>query len=559
MTRRFLARIIQALACALLLLVADPAGAQQNLIVRPMKVEAAIPANRTARVSLSVRNSNQTRAETLDIAAVELVQNRKGDWSGFSPGELETRSGDWKQFSNREWIELPFDTLEIEPGAAAEIPLRINIPRDARGTYFSAVTVQTRAPEAPEGPASFTVNFRFLIPIIIEIEGRPVRQRIQVADLDMVFTGDDPAFDGPTTLAMFHIANEGRSFPRIQGQMLIEREFNGRWRQVTRFAVPKQGIAPGVKLALKQDLERRLPSGTYRLRGDLSVDGRRIAPLVKEIQFEGDPSIDALAYDTALTLDPEMVELSVAPGATRTAALTIENPGEDAVDVAIGAITPHPLRGVAIGALRGEDLSAAPWIQVRPAAFTIRPGGRRNVRIMSRVPREGVAHPNYYAALVLTGRYGDGQSAGETRSTIHLMRKEVESTASGVIERLTLAEGEDPSQYVLQTRFTNTGNTHLEPRVNGQLANERGAIVQSARLTGEEDWLLPLEMRDYAGIVDFSNITSGDYTLGVMVEFGEAERARKQIPIRVDIEEGGNKKDGDTSPPVRHITVIHKD
>ena len=81
------------------------------------------------------------------------------------------------------------------------------------------------------------------------------------------------------------IANSGQTFSRVRGDLTVERQNGGRWRVVTRVPVKERGIIPGVTLNLGGDLERRLPSGAYRLRADLFVDGRRVAPMQKTIEF----------------------------------------------------------------------------------------------------------------------------------------------------------------------------------------------------------------------------------------------------------------------------------
>ena len=348
---------------------------------------------------------------------------------------------------------------------------------------------------------------------MVEIEGRPVRQQVAPIDLQMqhLEAGENRAT--PTTTAHIHIANTGRTYSQVQGDLRVERRSREQWRYVTRVPIPERGIMPGARLELGNDLQRRLPSGTYRLRGELHVDGTRVQPLEKIIEFEGDPQIDTLAYDTALGLYPDMVQMEVAAGATRTAMLRIENPGDDPVRVRMGACTPAGLQGVAMGAVIGESLSAAPWTEIRPSEFIIRPSGRRNVRVITRLPRDGVEDANYYADLVLQGSYEDGQSAGETRSMVRLVNQRVESVPSGIIDGFRLAEGDEPSRYVVQARFANVGNIHLKPTAQVQLLTGRGANLLSRRLDGESGPLLPLGMRSFGAELDFSGISEDEYAL----------------------------------------------
>jgi hypothetical protein len=338
----------------------------------------------------------------------------------------------------------------------------------------------------------------------------------------------------PTTTAHLQVTNKGQTFSRVRGKVHVEKQSDDRWRPVTRFDVNELSIIPGVTLELGQDLGRRLPSGTYRLRGELFVDGRRLPPMEKEIAFEGDPNIDALAYDTALILEPAMVEMNVAPGATRTTVVRVENPGTDPVKVQMMSRTPRGLAGVEMGELRGSDLSAEPWTEIRPAEFTIKPGRWQNVRVMSRVPREGVDHPNYYADLVLNGSYVDGQSAGETRSTVHLTNADAPSTKDAMIEQVTLAEGDTPTQFIVQMRVANVGNVHVEPTTRALLLNAQGGLVTNQALSGEEGALLPLGKRTYSATLDFAGVERGYYALRAMASLQVGYDVTKQLVLQVE-------------------------
>lgn len=494
-----------ALAAVVALFYAEPAHAQ-NFMVQPMTMEVAAHPGRSVEVPLGIHNLAGGDIGTVNLRLVELSQGPEGAWRVIEPGSDEDIAG---HSSSLAWSSLSHDQVEIAPLEPTEVMVRLSVPPSARGAYFAGVIVES--PPIEEAPGVM-VRVRFLVPIIIEIDGRPARQQVVLDDVAMTYH-DDPGAK-PTTKASMSVANRGQTFSRVSGGLSIEREdSNGRWRPVTRVDVVDRAIIPGVELDFGGDLERRLPSGTYRLRADLQVDGRPIAALEKEIAFEGDPNIDTLAYDTALVLTPEMVRMDVVPGATRTTALTIENPGDDPVHVRMAVSTPQSLVGVEMGDLKGSALSAEPWTEMRPAEFTLRPGGRQNVRVMSRVPREGVQHANYYADLVLEGAYEDGQSAGETRSTVQLFNAGLEARIDGEVEQLLVSEGDGPSRYIVQMRFANTGTVHLEPTAYVALLNPQGRQVNQVELTAEEGALLPLARRRYSGEMDLSEVEPGYYAL----------------------------------------------
>lgn len=510
------------------ILSAAPASAQ-GFMVEPMRMDISVAAGSAIEVPLSIRNTSGTGPRELELALVELSQHTNGGWSFRQTGSIaETEA----QQSSLAWTSISQDKVQIAPLEPTEIMVRFQPPRNARGAYFAALLVETPAPA--EGTPGVSVRMRFLIPIIIEIQGRPVRQNVQLDDL--VMTYDEADGRTPTTRAHLRLTNAGETFSRVTGDLRIERRTGDRWRPVTRFETRERPIIPGVTLELGQDLERRLPSGEYRLRGELWVDGRRLPPLQREIEFEGDPNVDALAYDTELRLSPEMVQMDVVPGATRTTILRIENPGEDVVTVDLGAITPRGLMGVRLGDLVGADLSAERWTTVHPAQFSLRGGASRNVRVVSAVPPSEGLHANYYADLTLSGTYGDGQSAGTQSSVIHLVNRAAQTVKQGIVETLSLAEAA-PNLFAVQARFINTGNTHAMPLARVIVTSPQGQTVRSATLTGAGGMLLPLGQRVFGGEIDFSDVEAGMYGLRAVIDLEGGDSITLQHVIEVQHED----------------------
>ena len=521
---------------------AAPALAQ-GFMVEPMRIQVSVAAGRDVQVPVSIRNTAMDGPRELELRLAHLDQNAAGGWA-FQ----DVVDGAPAHQSSLEWTSLSATQAQIAPLEPAQVMLRFQPPRNARGAYFAALLIETPAP--PEDAVGLSVRMRFLIPVIIEIEGRPVRQSVQLSDV--VMTYDDADDRAPTTRAHLQITNMGETFSRVTGNLRIERRSGDRWRLVTRFETRERPIIPGVTLELGQDLERRLPSGEYRLRGEVMVDGRRLPPLQQEIEFEGDPNVDALAYDTELRLSPEMVRMDVVPGATRTTILRIENPGEDAVTVNLGAATPRALAGVRMGDVVGVELSAEGWTTVRPAQFTLRGGANQNVRVISTVPAAEGLNANYYADLSLSGRYADGQSAGTQSSVIHLVNRAVETVRHGEIEGLSLAEAE-PNVFAVQARFVNTGNTHVTPLARVTVSNPQGRTVRSASLSGVEGMLLPLEQRVFGGEIDFSGVEPGMYGMRATIDLEDGDNVTLQHAIEVQHEEV--QTDDGTVQQVR-VTVL---
>ncbi|MCY2924078.1 MAG: hypothetical protein NT031_01325, partial [Planctomycetota bacterium] len=340
-----------ALSAMAVLLAASPVFGQ-GFMVKPMKLEVSARPGETVTVPLELRNTAGDVAKPLDLSLLDISQSAQGAWVPVEKGGKAEGAP-----SCLSWIQLSQQSVLVEPAQAATVDVKVAVPANARGVYFAAVVAQTRPPEG----RGIRVVVRFLIPVIVEIQGRPERQMIELQDVLMAPAAKGPGTPGGCVLTA-RIDNEGRTYSRIRGAVKVMMFQNGRWRPVCNAEVKEVGIIPGSKLALPAERNRRLPSGKYKLAAALYVDGRRVKPLEKEVDFEGDPGVTKLAVDTALTLDLPELDVAGAPGASRTAVLKVENASEDEVNVEAESVVPASLRGVAMGELTGDDLSCAEWL-----------------------------------------------------------------------------------------------------------------------------------------------------------------------------------------------------
>jgi hypothetical protein len=516
----------------------------QGFMVKPMRMEAMAAAGQTLDVPFQIRNIAGDGEITVNLRLVELSETVDGGWKLIEPDAGDT-SG---LLSSRTWTHFSANQVKVNPLQPSDITVHVAVPASARGVYFAGIVAET--PPVRQDSSGISVRVRFLVPLIVSIQGRPVRQQVSLTDVLMASKAD-PGTRSTTTGAL-RIVNTGRTFSRVRGSLRVERENKGVWRPVTKIDVTERGIIPGATLELGDNLRRSLPSGTYRLHGELYVDGRRVAPFEREVDFTGAADADEVAYDTALLLSPPFVNMDVVPGASRTTTLKIENPGDTPVNLKLAATIPSSLIGVEMGKVRGDDFSAADWTRITPSEFTIGPGRTQNVRVISTVPTDGVAQPNYYADLTLDGAYSNGQSAGTTHSTIHLVNRAVQPSPDGIIDQLQLAEGGEPLHYVVQMRVANTGNVDVIPTARADILNPQGQSIIGGGLSGDEPPLLPLGKRTYSGELDLSKLAPGTYALHATAVLASGKEVTAQRVLKV--EPGEPDGNGGTTPPV--ITVV---
>jgi hypothetical protein len=518
-------------------ILAGPASAQK-FMVRPMKIEVAIRPGQTVTQTIQLVNQSDERT-ILNLGLIGLSQWENGTWRGIDPNsDIDTSNIDTsKQLSCREWITLSAGSVSLGPLATNSVTLTIKAPPNARGFYAAAFTAQTM-PKAEAKGVGIGVVIRFLVPILVNIQARAVRSEINISDVGMEFC-EQKAEKPATTLVSMKVANQGRTGSGLRPSVVVRYLTEGHWREITTAEFIEVGILPGITLNLKGDIMRSLPSGKYKLSGTLFVDGRRVKPLEKEIDFVGDTNAKAATADAALDLEPATLSISSVPGSTRTAVLKVHNASDGPVNIKAVLLIPRVLSSVTFGDLKGEDLSCVEWVKVVPDEFTLHPGGRQNVRIVAKIPKAESMHANYYATIGLVARYIDGRNAGVTMSLLSIRNKKVQAKPLTQPMKLTLAADEE-NKYVIVSKFGNVGNVHITPKCTARLTTAEGRAVARISLAGKPEPILPLEVRDFSGVLDFSSVPAGAYRLEAILEYttdGEVSgQASSTILIRVTAE-----------------------
>ena len=103
--------------------------------------------------------------------------------------------------------------------------------------------------------------------------------------------------------------------------------------------------------------------------------------------------------------------------------------------------------------------------------------------------------------------------------------------------KMTLAATEG-AKYAVQARFANIGNVHFKPKCRALVVTGQGGTVTEIELAGEEGLMLPLETREFSGVLDFEKVEPGTYALKAVMDCGSGQGAAEQMPLRVTVEAG---------------------
>lgn len=520
---------------------AVPAATAQGFQISPLSVEGDVPPGTAVEIPIEITPTSLIGERVLQVEVVQLAQSANGAFRGipFEEGADLPRSA-------APWITAPSEVVVL-PREPSTLTLIMDVPTSARGAYAAGILLVA---ELPEGESGVQLTVRVLIPIIVTTEGRLVRQEVRLSDARLRYRfpqGADASEGTPeaqpvpdSTLVDAVIENAGGTFSRFTGGIWVDvADDTGAWRQVRRVDIAESRLLPETAITLPVDVGRLLPSGEYRIRGELYVDGRRTAPLRREITFEGHPEVEALLTDIELPIEPALLVYDYREGATRTSAISFTNPSIDPVEVRLSVELPQEIAGRASASIRDTDISAADWIQASPEVFTLRPGQSRNVRLTARFPASSADQQNYYATLAAEAIYLDGQRAGASRALIEVKGDQGEDAPELEMTALRLSGTENAGEYALSARVTNIGNVLVRPGLAYFLVDDAGQPLRSADLTSSEDApLLPLAARGFGATVETGDVEEGAYTLLIVARDGDRELTEQSLPVRLS-EEGG--------------------
>ncbi len=533
-----LVRLITIVAAMLL----SAGSALGQYMVQPMELELQPRAGKLVKTALQINSFDANGVITIDLKVLELSQEDDSEWLIFDP---DPNSVDYvkgfdvsKLSSCSNWISLERSSVDIPPLGQVPVEVNVRVPPGVRGFYGAGIIVYMRIQD-PE--SNVALLLRYLVPVLIEIQGRTLRPQIELQNVGMEHVPPDGEKLATTNISV-SVENKGPTYSRLKPFGRIEGFQDGHWRLITRAEFRDTGIIPGVKLNLKTDIERPLPSGKYKIAGALYVDGKPAKAIQKEIDFVGDPSLERAPTDAPLDLNPAETIITGLPGSNRSQTLEIYNASEAEVNVQALFALPDSLAGTATSTFKGEDLGCVGWLRIEPQQFTLDGYGEKRVRVIAKIPESAAMHPWHYAVLGLYAHYPDGQTAGRTTTNICVGNKKSLDDPEILVKpgNLFIRDYEpENSKFLVVIDFTNYGQVHFKPvRCRAGLAIISGAMqgmrrVSTTLSTDAPGIMMPLEKRNYSGILDIFNVEEGVYRLEANLEYAPGKSETKQIGLQV--------------------------
>ena len=181
---------------------------------------------------------------------------------------------------------------------------------------------------------------------------------------------------------------------------------------------------------------------------------------------------------------------------TRSAAITLYNPGTEPAEVSIATFFGYPVTDsagefeLATPAPDPTQPSAAAWIEAFPRRIVVQPLQRQTVRILGRPPA-GLPDGEYWSRLIITAKGGTIPVAGadttqaiqvglslEVRTIIPLQYRKGDVKTGVQLEHLRASRLGD--SLVIRAQLTRDGNAAFVGTARATLTNAAGAIVAKA-------------------------------------------------------------------------------
>ena len=510
-----------------------------QFVVQPMRMDLSLMPKQRFQTSLGLQSFDPNEVHEIDLTVVDLTQTEDGQWQIIEASDTTfDRSG---LSSCKSWISLPDEFVSVDPMNSAGVMVNIKVPIRTRGFYVAGIIPSIRP--RPGLLTELGVSVRFLVPVFIDVQGRPMRHDVKLKKMELEPVNarkEHPA----TTNVIMNIDNNGGTRSHLKGFANIKGFLDGHWREITTAEFTAVSIIPGAKLRLRANIGRTLPPAKYKIGGWLYVDGRRDQRITDELDFAGDPSIKKVAADVPIDLLPGSISIRSIPGATRVKTIKVYNASDEAVNVRAAVRLPQSLNGVAFGDMKGDDLDCTGWLKFEPKQFTLRSHAQQSIRIISTMPNNASELiPCYYALLGFVSSYADGQSGGVTTAPISVANQNinVDPFVYGMTLKPALKGG---SEYYVIARYGNFGRIHFTPLgCKAAIVRSTGEAIALTALTSRKtNMILPFEARDYSGVIDISRVPEGVYRLAAELRYGSelAEKTDKQIGIRV-MAQGGQK------------------
>jgi len=187
-----------------------PALPQFSFMITPVVKEIQTKPGEKKIYTLKIINSSESEKKVkLHLYPLDFSLNPQGEIVFFSPNALKRSASGW--------VMLNPSQLVISSGEAQDVQVKVNIPEEAQGGYYSAIVVE-QAPEISTHQQTDIVTWRMVSILVLVVHGsHQPKGDIIIQDVKIhTYEEKKEAFFIVT------LENKGDVHVRIQGKLLIK-------------------------------------------------------------------------------------------------------------------------------------------------------------------------------------------------------------------------------------------------------------------------------------------------------------------------------------------------
>jgi len=156
-------------------LLASAGPALGQFKVQPMKVDLHVRPGRGAISVVQIQSLDPNETHTIDFSLGDLTQDEKtGAWQISEPNSDVDRSA---LASCKDALRLSHSTVTVGPLQTIPVELMLRGPRSSRA--FSCAGIVASIRPRTEGVSNVASGLRFMVPVFVRIQDRPVRNKVR--------------------------------------------------------------------------------------------------------------------------------------------------------------------------------------------------------------------------------------------------------------------------------------------------------------------------------------------------------------------------------------------
>ena len=234
----------------------------------------------------------------------------------------------------------------------------------------------------------------------------------------------------------------------------------------------------------------------------------------------------------ALSITPAIREISLTPGAEKTAVIEVENDMSEAVKLTTEVVnfTAKENTGDPVYDFDGTPTGIATWVDVEEGPVTLQPGQTKEYTATFTVPASAQAGGHYAGIVFSFGESGtvaeQGQVVIESKVGIPFLATVTGSyTEKGEVVSFgtvgnTTSYTEGPVSFGT-VKFKNTGDIHSKPTGSVVITNMFGKTVKTISVNADKAAVLPGSIRSFE-VGDWTDVGNGfgKYTATITMSSG---------------------------------------